>query len=127
MKEYKIEETEINSVMEPIVAYIAENKATKGFKPVFKTSDTALYNEDCLKIMARFPDDYVDMIFADPPYNLSNGGITCHAGKMVSVNKGKWDKSDGFENDVDFYEQMFVACLLVLNFNKINYELNIRF
>ena len=36
------------------------------------------------------------MIFADLPYFLSNGGITCHAGKMVSVNKGKWDKSNGF-------------------------------
>jgi site-specific DNA-methyltransferase (adenine-specific) len=114
MKEYKIEATEIDSVMEPIVAYIAENKATKGFKPVFKTSDTALYNEDCLKIMARFPDNYVDMIFADPPYNLSNGGITCHAGKMVSVNKGKWDKSEGFEKDLDFHEQWISECRRIL-------------
>jgi len=35
------------------------------------------------------------MIFADPPYFLSNGGITCHAGKMVKVDKGEWDKSRG--------------------------------
>lgn len=34
----------------------------------------------------------VDMIFADPPYFLSNDGITCQGGKMVSVNKGSWDK-----------------------------------
>jgi hypothetical protein len=33
------------------------------------------------------------MIFADAPYNLSNGGITVHAGRMVSVNKGEWDRS----------------------------------
>ena len=33
----------------------------------------------------------VDMIFADPPYFLSNNGITCQGGKMVSVNKGSWD------------------------------------
>jgi DNA modification methylase len=33
-----------------------------------------------------------DLVFADPPYFLSNGGITCHAGRMVSVNKGDWDK-----------------------------------
>lgn len=32
------------------------------------------------------------MIFADPPYFLSNGGVTCSGGKMVSVNKGEWDK-----------------------------------
>ena len=30
-----------------------------------------------------------------PPHFLSNGGITCHAGKMVSVPKGDWDKSRG--------------------------------
>ncbi|MBS4913228.1 MAG: site-specific DNA-methyltransferase [Veillonella sp.] len=35
------------------------------------------------------------MIFADPPYFLSNDGITCQGGKMVSVNKGLWDKIDG--------------------------------
>lgn len=33
------------------------------------------------------------MIFAVPPYNLSNDGFTCHADKRVSVNKGEWDKS----------------------------------
>ena len=32
-----------------------------------------------------------DLIFADPPYFLSNGGITCHVGKMVLVNKGEWN------------------------------------
>ncbi|MCL1967959.1 MAG: site-specific DNA-methyltransferase [Bacteroidetes bacterium] len=54
------------------------------------------------------------MIFADPPYNLSNNGITCHAGKMVSVNKGKWDKSNGFENDVEFHEKWISECRRVL-------------
>jgi site-specific DNA-methyltransferase (adenine-specific) len=39
------------------------------------------------------------MIFVDPPYFLSNGGITCHAGRMVSVNKGKWDVSQGIEEN----------------------------
>lgn len=34
----------------------------------------------------------VRTIFADPPYFLSNDGITCQSGKMVSVNKGKWDR-----------------------------------
>lgn len=39
------------------------------------------------------------MIFADPPYFLSNGGISVQSGKQVSVNKGDWDKSKGFEKD----------------------------
>jgi site-specific DNA-methyltransferase (adenine-specific) len=54
-----------------------------------------LYQSDCLTLMPQLPASSVDLIFADPPYFLSNGGITCHAGKMVSVNKGSWDKSQG--------------------------------
>jgi site-specific DNA-methyltransferase (adenine-specific) len=114
MKEYKIVEEQQDLIMEPLIAYIAGNKEQRSIKPVFKTAETALYNNDCLEIMARFPNDYVDMIFADPPYNLSNGGITCHAGKMVSVNKGKWDKSNGFENDVEFHEKWIAECRRIL-------------
>jgi site-specific DNA-methyltransferase (adenine-specific) len=43
-----------------------------------------------------------DMIFADPPYFLSNNGHSIQSGKIVSVNKGKWDKSEGFEFINDF-------------------------
>jgi len=54
-----------------------------------------IYQGDCLDLLAQIPSSSVDLIFADPPYFLSNGGITCHAGKMVSVNKGSWDKLPG--------------------------------
>ncbi|MCL4400092.1 site-specific DNA-methyltransferase [Patescibacteria group bacterium] len=54
------------------------------------------------------------MIFADPPYNLSNGGFTVHAGKRVSVNKGEWDKSRGFEDDYNFHYKWLGACRRVL-------------
>ena len=43
--------------------------------PNFKTDDFVLYNGDNLDVMISFPDNYVDMIFADPPYNLSNEGL----------------------------------------------------
>jgi site-specific DNA-methyltransferase (adenine-specific) len=43
------------------------------------------------------------MIFVDPPYNLSNGGFSVHAGKRVSVNKGDWDKSNGLKKDFEFH------------------------
>jgi site-specific DNA-methyltransferase (adenine-specific) len=94
--------------------YCGGDSAEKKTKPVYKTQDTALYNDNCLEVIARFPDNYIDMIFADPPYNLSNGGITCHAGKMVSVNKGKWDKSKGFEEDLNFHEKWIAECKRVL-------------
>ena len=54
------------------------------------------------------------MIFADPPYNLSNGGFTVHAGRMVSVNKGDWAKSRGFEGDYGFHYNWLEACRKVL-------------
>ncbi len=86
----------------------------KGIKPVFKTDDFALYNDDSLEVMSRFPDNYVDMIFADPPYLLSNDGFTCQNGRMVCVNKGKWDKSKGFEKDLKFHEAWIEECKRIL-------------
>jgi len=56
-----------------------------------------IYHGDCLELLAQIPESTVDLVFADPPYFLSNGGITCHAGKMVSVHKGDWDKLPGPE------------------------------
>ena len=64
-------------------------------KPYFKDKDFTLYQANCVEVLASLPEDSVDMIFADPPYNLSNGGMSLHAGKRVSVNKGDWDKSRG--------------------------------
>jgi site-specific DNA-methyltransferase (adenine-specific) len=57
-----------------------------------------LYHADCLEILAALPESSVDLIFADQPYFLSNGGITCHAGKMAAVHKGDWDKSQGLSS-----------------------------
>lgn len=99
---------------EDLVKYIAKNGTTESIKPAFKTDDFCLYQADCLTVMAKFPDNYVDMIFADPPYNLSNDGITCYAGKMVSVNKGHWDKSKGFEADLQFHETWISECRRIL-------------
>ncbi len=47
---------------------------------------------DSFKVLTKIKSESIDMIFADPPYFLSNDGITCKGGKMVSVNKGEWDK-----------------------------------
>ena len=73
-----------------------------------------LLKGDCIKILNQAGENSVDMIFADPPYFLSNGGITCHAGKMVSVNKGKWDKSRGVKENHQFTLDWLRACQRVL-------------
>ncbi|MCD5384959.1 MAG: hypothetical protein LRZ94_01430 [Candidatus Pacebacteria bacterium] len=67
----------------------------------YKKPNFTLYQADSLKFLAEFPENSVDMIFADPPYNLSNGGFSVHAGKRVSVNKGDWDKSNGLKKDFE--------------------------
>ncbi len=67
-------------------------------KPYFKSKDKAfiLLQGDVFELLPQF-DFKFDMIFADPPYFLSNDGLTIKNGKIASVNKGKWDKSKGFE------------------------------
>ena len=66
-------------------------------KKVYEKEDITLFQRDCIEILNKATPESVDMIFADPPYMLSNGGITCHAGKVVSVNKAKWDESKGLD------------------------------
>ena len=83
-------------------------------KPYYEKPKFKLYQANCLDVLAELPENSVDMIFADPPYNLSNGGITVHAGRMVSVNKGDWDKSRGFKDDYDFHYKWMEACRRVL-------------
>jgi site-specific DNA-methyltransferase (adenine-specific) len=87
--------------------------------PVFQDSKhhIKIYQGDCLEILAAIPDGCVDLIFADPPYFLSNNGITCHAGKMVSVNKGDWDKSRGADANHEFNRAWLGACQRVLKPN----------
>ncbi len=80
-----------------------------------------LYHGDCLEVMdtllAKYSGGVFDMIFADPPYFLSNGGITCHAGKMVKVDKGAWDKSRGPELNHEFNTEWLRRCQALLKPN----------
>lgn len=70
--------------------------------PKFYESDNAeLIIGDSFKILPKIKAESVDMIFADPPYFLSNDGITCQGGKMVSVNKGSWDKIGSEKTSID--------------------------
>ncbi|WP_346017034.1 site-specific DNA-methyltransferase [Pseudenhygromyxa sp. WMMC2535] len=73
-----------------------------------------LISGDSLEVLAALPERSVDVIFADPPYFLSNGGTTCQAGKRVSVNKGKWDASMGAEDNHGFNLRWLEACQRLL-------------
>jgi site-specific DNA-methyltransferase (adenine-specific) len=95
------------------LAKIVSNMQEK-YSPFFQSGNSVIFNGDCLEIINSLPENSIDMIFADPPYMLSNDGFTCQNGKMVKVNKGKWDKSCGFENDTVFHNEWISACRRVL-------------
>lgn len=71
--------------------------------------DFTLLQGDCLELLPKL-DFKFDMIFADPPYFLSNGGFSVQSGKQVSVNKGGWDASKGFEKDNEFNRKWLKCC-----------------
>lgn len=66
--------------------------------PYFQSPDKNFYllHGDTRELLPQFSHKF-DMIFADPPYFLSNNGLSIQNGQIVSVNKGAWDKSEGFE------------------------------
>ncbi|HKS27427.1 MAG TPA: site-specific DNA-methyltransferase [Pyrinomonadaceae bacterium] len=87
--------------------------------PVFVDEKHAirLYQGDALELLRKAKDEMFDLIFADPPYFLSNDGITCQAGRMVSVNKGIWDKAATFETIHAFNMDWLRECRRLLKPN----------
>lgn len=71
--------------------------------------DFTLVLGDCVDVMSRFQYTF-DMIFADPPYFLSNGGISYQSGQVVCVDKGNWDKAPAPERIDDFNRQWLSLC-----------------
>ncbi len=82
--------------------------------PYFQKDRFTLYHGNSLEILPQLPADSFDMIYADPPYRLSNGGFTSESGRLVSVNKGGWDKSEGVEEDFKFHKKWISECRRLL-------------
>ena len=80
-------------------------------KPYYKSPDRAftLLHGDCFELLHEF-DFKFSCIFADPPYFLSNGGISVQSGKIVSVNKGEWDKGKSQEEMMQFNLEWLGLC-----------------
>jgi site-specific DNA-methyltransferase (adenine-specific) len=73
-----------------------------------------IYQGDSLELLATLPENSVDCVWTDPPYLLSNDGTTCVAGRMVSVNKGSWDRSGGVDADHEFNKRWLSLCHRIL-------------
>jgi site-specific DNA-methyltransferase (adenine-specific) len=61
-----------------------------------------VYLADCVELMKIIPPGSVDVVFADPPYRLSRGGVTVKNGRLAPVDKGAWDRSMGFAEAHEF-------------------------
>ena len=80
-------------------------------KPYYKSPNRTftLLHGDCFELLHEF-DFKFSCIFADPPYFLSNGGISVQSGKIVSVNKGEWDKGKSQEEMMQFNLEWLGLC-----------------
>ena len=101
--------THIHKGRSPQPAWVSE-----GVEPASEMPRAVLYHGDSLSLLSRIPDESIDCVWTDPPYMLSNGGITCVAGRMVSVDKGEWDRSLGLEADYEFNLSWTSECYRVL-------------
>lgn len=78
-----------------------ENLFYKKQKFFYENQMVRLILGNSFDILQHVKPERVDMVFADPPYFLSNNGVTCKSGKLVSVNKGDWDKLSEETTTVD--------------------------
>lgn len=83
----------------------------------FQDSDFTLLKGDSFRLLKQIEPKSVDMIFADPPYFLSNGGVTCQSGKQVSVDKGEWDYTKTIEDRIKYHRRWISLCRDILKDN----------
>lgn len=73
------------------------------------SNDFTIIQGDCVDTLSKFKFGF-DMVFADPPYFLSGGGISVQSGKIVCVDKGEWDKPITPEDMDAFNLRWLAAC-----------------
>ncbi|MBO6287038.1 MAG: site-specific DNA-methyltransferase [Prevotella sp.] len=80
-------------------------------KPYYRSPNHTfnLLHGDTFELLPQFTFKF-DMIFADPPYFLSSGGISIQSGKVVCVDKGNWDKSMSQEEINNFNMRWLSLC-----------------
>ncbi len=100
-----------NLTINTVKSLVSENVVS------LSTPDAILLHGDSFEQMDKLIEHgvRVSLIFSDPPYFLSNGGITCSAGRMVSVDKGAWDKSVSFLDVCTFHRSWIRRCLNLLS------------
>ena len=94
-----------------------KNLIKKNTNIYYEENEFVLLKGDCFEQLKRIKSGSIDMIFADPPYFLSGGGITCQNGTMVCVDKGDWDKANSLQDIHNFNRKWIRMCKRVLKDN----------
>lgn len=106
------ENTGDHAILDQSLAIVSPNA-----RPYFVSDDGtfSLFHGDVLDFLPQIAAiQPAELIFTDPPYFLSNGGITCHAGRMVAVHKGAWDRLGSIDQMHDFNKRWLAACQAAL-------------
>ena len=109
MIEITLRETFVRGVVIEVMDVTHSDKLMPAFYYQSRNKDFTLLHGDCFQLLPRFHALF-DMIFADPPYFLSNGGFSLQNGKIVSVNKGDWDQSHGYAEDGAYHRKWIHLC-----------------
>ena len=83
-------------------------------KCFYSSESCSLNLGDSFHLLKRIEEKSIDMVFADPPYFLSSGGISCHSGKQVNVNKGDWDTILTIEEKIKYNRKWIKLCRKIL-------------
>lgn len=86
-------------------------------KIYYQAEDFTLLNGDSFKLLNKIEPKSIDFIFADPPYFLSSGGISCKGGKQVVVDKGEWDYTKSIEEKLKYHRKWISLCREALKDN----------
>jgi site-specific DNA-methyltransferase (adenine-specific) len=81
---------------------------------VYDKRSALLCRGDSVQVLAAWPDSSVDMVFADPPYRLSNGGFSCQNGRRACVDKGAWDRARSVDEDDEWNLAWLRECQRIL-------------
>jgi SOS regulatory protein LexA len=100
-----------------------QNIAKNNSEGIFLSKEyklNSIYNVDCLELTRKIKDDSIDLIFADPPYNLSGSNFkmkfTKSGGTDLNTNKGNWDRYTDEEFE-EFTKKWLAECFRILKKN----------
>ncbi len=109
---------EIRKKENPIVKHLTKDSESIFINNEYKVNK--IYNIDCLELTKKIKDDSIDLIFADPPYNLSGSNFkmkfTKSGGSDLNTNKGKWDHYSDMEFE-EFTKKWLSECFRILKKN----------